>query len=443
MTSPNPSSAYRSSFVLPNVVLPQRPQLNPVDLRALEYVGSYDHNLMCAICRSPFVDPVRLECEHVFCSRCVNQAMISQETDTRIHNLTCPSCRRLIKKSRIAPGPKILSHILDDLPVRCPLKSEGCIEAIPRSSVQQHVDKYCAYSEVECPADACLLSIFRKDLEENRCLHHVVQCEDCKLSLMERDLKPHQNVYCEIGHTFCPDCKTRVPSRELEAHIQHCPDAIFPCTAAPYGCDFIARKNSLEEHSKTCPLSKLVPFLKMQTERLDAHETALRHLRHKNSILETSFSTIHEALSPSANLIDSPSSGAEAGSDPGPFDSTAHHLLCLHESLREEVNRVSAAVSEVDAKASMMVMNESLRMKEDMAYTNAAVGGMRAQLHWLMSARLQNQQRIATVRAQSSSEVLETPMSTGTSPSGSIGPSGNLDFPVRRMSDSTRQETKL
>ncbi|MCJ1453123.1 hypothetical protein MMC28_003468 [Mycoblastus sanguinarius] len=430
MTDISLSPPPRNSFLFPDAAIPQRPELNPVDLRALEYVGSYDPNLMCAICHSPFVNPVRLECEHVFCQRCLNQAMRMQGYYDHIN---CPACRRRIDRLTIVPVPKILSHILDDLPVKCPLSSEGCLEEMPRASVQQHVDRYCAYSEVECPSEACLLTTLRKDVGERQCLHCMVECEDCKQSFMERDLEAHRTLQCEVCKAECPDCKAKLLLHDLESHIERCPDALFPCTAAQYGCNFIARNTALDEHLITCPLAKLVPFLKMQSERLNAHETALKHLRQKNLILETSFSTIQENLNPSSNLIDV----SVPASDSGPFDSTVHHLLCLHESLREEVSRVSAAISEVDAKASMMVMNESLRIKEDLSHTNASIGGMRVQLHWLMSAKLQNQQRVAMVRAQSSGEGLEA------SSSANVGPSGGVGLPVRRLSDSTRQETKL
>lgn len=423
MAAPNPPS--------------ERPQVNPVDLRALDYVDSYDHNLMCAICHAPFVYPVRLQCEHVFCQRCVNDAMYHQAENPSVLSINCPSCRRRIDNRAIAPVPKILTHILDELRVNCPLRSEGCDEILARGEVQSHVDKYCAYSEVGCPSDDCPLMIQRKDEEKQRCLHGMVRCEDCMWEFTERDLEYHRNNTCAIGKSSCPDCHAQVLHRDLEAHIERCPDAIFPCNAAEYGCDFIARRMVLDEHLNTCPLSKLVPFLMMQNDRLEAHEADLKHLRHKNSILETSFSTIQETFSPAANLIVASSSSA-TGSDTGPFDSTAHHLLCLHESLREEVNRVSAAVSEVDAKASMMVLNESLRVKEDLSHTNAAIGSMRMQLHWLMSARLQNQQRVAMVRAQSLGESL----GTGTS-SAQAGPSEGVALPVRKLSDSTRQDPKL
>jgi len=39
----------------------------PVDLRLLDYVMTFDDNLMCPICRCPFIDPVILaECDHCF-----------------------------------------------------------------------------------------------------------------------------------------------------------------------------------------------------------------------------------------------------------------------------------------------------------------------------------------------------------------------------------------
>ncbi|KAL2039866.1 hypothetical protein N7G274_007267 [Stereocaulon virgatum] len=434
MATPPPSSPRRLSLLQADAAL-QRPQVNPVDLRSLEYVDPYDHNLMCAICHSPFVCPVRLECDHVFCQRCVNDAMSYQDRDSRVYIVSCPSCRRKIENRAIAPVPKILSHILDDLRVKCPLEFLGCPEVTARGDVQDHVDKYCAYAEVECSSESCLLTVLRKDLVKGGCLHRVVNCEDCERSFMEKDLEIHRLRHCEVVESSCPDCNVPVLLRDIKVHIERCPNAILLCNAAEYGCAFAARRETLDEHLNTCPLAKLVPFLRLQNERLEAHEAALKLLRHKNSILETSFSTIQETLSPSANLIDAPSSSATA-SDTGPFDSTAHHLLCLHESLREEVSRVSAAVSEVDAKASMMVMNESLRIKEDLSHANAAIGSMRMQLHWLMSARLQNQQRVAMVRAQSSGEGLTSSADAGSS-------SGSVELPVRRLSDSTRQDTKL
>lgn len=330
--------------------------------------------------------------------------------------------------------PRILDRMLDDLMVRCPLKDEGCNEQVQRCEVQQHVDKKCAYSEVECPAENCMLSTLRKDAEKQRCLHGMLQCEDCNQFFMEQDLESHRTLHCEAGRTSCPDCKTQVLLRDIDQHVESCPYAIFPCTAEEYGCDFIARRAALDQHLRTCALAKLVPFLQKQNERLGAHQAALKSIRHRNSILETSFSSFQETLGSSADLVNAPSSST---SDAGPFDSTAHHLLCLQESLREEVSRVSAALSELDARTTLNAMNESLHVKEDISHMNAAIGGMRLQLHWLVSARLQNQQRVALVRSQTGGAL---DAATSSTPEGS---SGDVELPVRRLSDSTRQVTKL
>ena len=389
--SRSPSNVRLPWIAWDPVVVPQRPQLNPVDLRALEYVSPYDHNLMCAICYCPFVDAVRLPCEHVFCLHCVNDAMKISGSGFRPSSVNCPSCRRRTHASEMVSMPKILARMLDDMLVRCPLKDEGCNEHIQRCEVQQHVDKKCAYSEVECPAENCLLSILRRDVEKQRCLHGLLQCEDCNQFFMERDLETHRTLHCEAGRTLCPDCKTQVLLRDIDQHVESCPEAIFPCTAAEYGCDFIARRTALDQHSGTCALAKLVPFLQKQNERLGAHEAALKSLRHRNSILETSFSNFQETLSPTADHVDAPLSSASASSasassasasDTGPFDSTVHHLFCLQESLREEVSRVSAALSELDARTTMTVVNESMRVKEDISHMNAAIRGMRVQLHF-------------------------------------------------------------
>ena len=443
----------------------QKPQRDPVDVRVLEYVTPFDHNLMCAICYCPFENAARLPCEHVFCQLCINRHLKLSGIGWRPSSGKCPSCRRTIHSDEIVPMPKIVTRMVDELIVRCPLKDDGCNEQLQKCQVQHHVDYDCDYAEVQCPAGYCLLSIQRKDLIKHRCLHAMLECEDCSQSFMERDLESHRTLHCEAARTSCPDCKTEVLLRDIGQHVESCPDAIFPCTAAEFGCDFIARRAAVDHHAGTCALVKLIPFLQKQNERLGAHETALKSLCHRNSILETSFLSIQESLNPSTENADA-SSSSDFTSDTSPSDSTAQHLLCLHESLREEVSRVSAALSELDARTTMTAMNESLRVKEDMLHMNAAIAGMRSQLHY---------QRIATVRNQTGGNENASAMSSSErlsegaispiqrlspsnlersgggavspiqrlSPSGSEHPSGGAIPPIRRMSDSKRQITKL
>ena len=423
-------------LLLPTAALAPASDTDRVDLRSLDYVAPFDHNLMCAICHCPFVTPVKLDCDHVFCQECVNRAMMHQDRESR----TCPTCRSKIRQGVVTPVPKIIVRILDELLAKCVFHEEGCTELVTRGAMQDHVDRYCDYSRVPCPLEDCDLKVRRKDADKG-CLHSIIECDDCSQSMMEQDLDLHRTKHCKRRKASCPDCHAEVLRYKLEEHIEQCPEAIFPCNAAPYGCDFIARRAALDEHGPTCPLAKLGPFLQLQNERLEAHASALKILQQKNSLLQTSFSSIQDALGPSTNLVDASAPSSSTQPDPAPFDSTAAHLLSLHESLREEVERVSAAVSELDGKSSMMIMNESLRIKDEMAYTNAVVGNMRTQLQWLVSSRLQTQQRMAMVRGATADE---GGMGVGGAASSAAGGSGgDPAHPVRRMSDSTRQDTKL
>lgn len=76
----------------------------------------------------------------------------------------------------------------------------------------------------------------------------------------------------------------------------------------------------------------------------------------------------------------------------------------MHESLRDEMSRISSALSELDGRHSMQILNENLRTREEISYLGAQVAGLQRQVHWLTSAQLQRQQgRSSTPGAGSSS----------------------------------------
>ena len=412
-----------------------------LDMRNLEYVTAFDYNLVCPICHCPFVLPVRLKCDHVFCNDCLLGAWEHQD-DVK----TCPTCRRRTNDQSITSVPKIVERILEDLVVKCPMTEVGCTETMTRGALKHHLERYCGYFQVDCPEEGCQQKIQRR-FSTAKCLHCIISCPDCEHKVMKKDLDDHINRLCEVSSVQCPDCTTKVLRSELQTHILSCPEFILYCTAATYGCDYQSRRSTFGDHISTCPLSKLVPFLETQRARLEEHEAALKYLKHKNSLYEDCLTNVQEALGES--LLEAPPLASRSA----PFDSTASHLLNLHESLRKEVERVANAVSDLDAKTDMGFLNHSLRVKEDLAHTNAVMGNMRMQLQWLMSSRLQTQQRAATlIRAQTGEagpSVLSpagnagnvTGTRTHATPTTGSGEGGMQ--PVRRLSDTTRQETKL
>ncbi|KAL8726589.1 MAG: hypothetical protein Q9166_006624 [cf. Caloplaca sp. 2 TL-2023] len=212
------------------------------------------------------------------------------------------------------------------------------------------------------------------------------------------------------------------------------------CEAAAYGCEFTAKIQAMDEHFKSCPLAKLVPFLKAQNDRLEAHGKALDLLRAKNHSLEAVLYSITETLDTfeSQQLETEVDSHETVSDNPEPYDSTTHHLLSGHESLRRDVDQMSIEISNLDAKASTMILNESLHAKHELAYANAAISSIRMQLNWLMS---DNHHRGFSIRSQpistAESVQLDAPVATN-EPRRPLGPQ-----PTRRLSDDARQEPKL
>lgn len=234
-----------------------------------------------------------------------------------------------------------------------------------------------------------------------------------------------------------------------------------------------------------CPMATMAPHFRDQQARIERSEARLEPLTRKVGILEDGLSNITNMLYPanandssfpvtnpldpnssesfpSTSLIPTPdfrlppasfppvqqndsSQASFNSSNQPPFDSQIHHLLTLHDSLAEEVSRITNALTELEGRTNMMVFNESQRVKDEMLHTNAAINGMRMQLHWLMSATLHQR----TSSSAGSSTVRPGP-STGASASGSSatqgarsGASATFHAPLRRLSDSTRQDTKL
>lgn len=430
-----------------------------VDLRALDFVSSYDSHLMCPICHCPFVEPVRLQCDHVFCHECL-QSAITTFRSADSGEFRCPSCRT--PTSRVSTSvPRLLINMCDEIQVRCPLQAEGCAELLPRGHVQSHVDKYCGYRLVPCPDNSCEKKIRRKDLQsEERCLHGYFRCSRCEEDVMEKDYEEHDKELCPSLETSCVDCGTILPQRELKKHVDACPEVVSPCAASKYGCPVKMRRADSATHEQTCPLVSIGPYFEAQNTRLNSLELTMRHLQQRNEIFEDGMSNIRSTLLESAragrsnrrrSVTESDRTQSQAEDDltdpPNVFSSNATtYLLSLHESLREEVNQMSHALTDLDARASMTIMNECLRIKEDMAHTNAAVNSVRMQVQWLMNPRLHNGARTGGIRTNTGTTTGEARAQlTSTSapgPSSAAGPSMGPLRP-RRPSDSGREGTKL
>jgi len=114
----------------------------------------------------------------------------------------------------------------------------------------------------------------------------------------------------------------------------------------------------------------------------------------------------------------------------GPYTSPLHHLLSMHESLRDELARVSTGLSELDGRHSMQILNENLRTREEISYLGAQLAALSRQVHWLTSSQLQRQQQ----QVSSSSSRSGTPSAVTAGPSDVAGASAGVDSAVSAVS---------
>jgi hypothetical protein len=269
-------------------------------------------------------------------------------------------------------------------------------------------------------------------------------------------------------------CEVELLRLDLKVHVSNeCPRHIVSCQGAIVGCTFGQERADVHAHEKACAMATMAPHFREQQARIERNEARMEPLVRKVGILEDGLTNITNMLYP-ANSNDAsfpvtdpldpneteeatdfslpPASfppitqGAESPQAQPPFDSQVHHLLTLHDSLREEVSRITNAMTELEGRANMMVFNESTRVKEDMLRTNTAINSMRMQLHWLMSSHLHNRTNSAgSASARTTGSTSATAGGSNVTQGASVrpGPSGSLQMPFRRLSDSTRQDTKL
>ncbi|KAJ5782588.1 Zinc finger RING-type [Penicillium paradoxum] len=428
-----------------------------IDLRSLDLVSEYDSHLMCPICHCPFVEPVRLECDHVFCGSCLSSAITTfRSTDS--DEFPCPSCRNPTQTVSVSV-PRLLINMCDEIRVRCPLITEGCQEIIPRGHVQSHVEKYCGYRLVPCPDDSCEQMTRSKDVGMDRkCIHAVRRCSRCEEDVLEQEYKEHEKELCPVLEVMCDDCQTVLTRGALREHIETCSEVPIPCAASKYSCPVKIRRADMEMHEQSCPLVAMGPYFEAQNSRLNSLELSMRHLQQRNEIFEDGLANIRSTLGESTRIaMNNHDDGetAQAGRDQqastrtdintdDPADIAASvfssnattYLLSLHESLREEVSQLSHAITDLDARASMAIMTECMRIKEDMAHTNAAVNSMRMQVQWLMNPRLHQEARGGAVRTAADERTSAAgPSQASAHPLGPLRP--------RRPSDGGREGTKL
>ncbi|KAI1400405.1 hypothetical protein F4819DRAFT_368868 [Hypoxylon fuscum] len=413
---------------------------NTLDLRALEYEGAVDENLICPICRVPFVSPVITACDHVFCQRCIIQA--------HALNPVCPVDRlplKLVSETRVAP--KIIHNQLDNLEVRCPNSARGCDLIVSRSLVENHVARYCDKTLVPCPHPSCDKTVVRRDIGKG-CLHYDVKCEYCEQWKQKADLEEHQDRECPNRKTECRLCKTEYIRHKQEEHMKECPEDDTACKYAPFGCTKQIRRKKLDLHIQQCDYRVVGPV----GEQLADLRAELSTLQEKDRLKDRrikflenrGFAPLPSAASGSPEPISDihlpgSSSSTSAQEDSAPYESRDQYFLSLFETMEAKVERLSAGLNEVEGRHSVMLFNESAQIKDQLAEIRSTMGVLGMHVRWLMNFRLQERGRVgAGAGSGSASPGMAGSFSGAQQQEGGSGSGEEAGLP-RRLSDTLRE----
>ncbi|CAK7241628.1 MAG: hypothetical protein STHCBS139747_003094 [Sporothrix thermara] len=251
----------------------KRAKTPKIDWHSLEYIGTYDENLDCPICRAPLVQPEITTCFHIFCHKCLVQSLR--------HENRCPIDRNPIQffktsQGRVParPAPHIISNQLDNLQVRCP--NTRCDYTAARSIIAHHYKVDCSFTKIPCPDPSCDLLVTRRDSEEGSCMHKAVDCVYCGKPVELAALDDHYDTDCNQKELMCEHCLAAVPRHRHGTHVLGCAERRMECKFRTSGCAYAAKKKDFGDHERTCLYGMILRMNRAHRADMNSMETVLQ-----------------------------------------------------------------------------------------------------------------------------------------------------------------------
>ncbi|KAK1761289.1 TNF receptor-associated factor 6 [Echria macrotheca] len=408
-TTPNPSrssSRPRSASRDSSASCSNRSCLLPINYQDLHYETEVDKSLECPICRTPFHLPLTTKpCGHTFCASCLDRALEIQPL--------CPIDRTPLDASRDVCHTRIVLDQLDRLRVRCP--NRGCDYICARELLPVHYERYCEYTMVHCPDPDCDLRVARADARGDRgCLHTFTTCQYCGKEVMVAGLEEHYDADCG-GHTAkCGHCNAIVVRHRMEKHTaKDCPRTMVACKWRPFGCSEWAPREVVEKHEQGLCVYQAIGRLardRMEDrmiinelkERVSAMDERLRksEKKEKNRSRDGGghFGGIPSAapFMPDLDLNHSPR--AAPSYNGGTWESPEDYMLAQFERIESRMEDLRKMIMELDGHHTMRLLNDTMRLNEQIAELGSKVGVLGMHTTWLMNVQRQSrgQQRAGT-----------------------------------------------
>lgn len=158
------------------------------------FQGDVDEELLCPICSGVLDEPLQApQCEHAFCTDCINQWLTRQPT--------CPVDRNPITFNQLKPVPRILRNLLSRLVINCDNVTFGCTQTVKLDVLSTHLQE-CEYNPkkpVHCE-QGCGLIIPKDELKDHNCvreLRALVQQQQHKITDISTELAEHKLILQE------------------------------------------------------------------------------------------------------------------------------------------------------------------------------------------------------------------------------------------------------
>ena len=163
------------------------------------------------------------------------------------------------------------------------------------------------------------------------------------------------------------------------------------CDACSVGCPWSGCRKEASEHAVSCAFTYLRPLLDEHANRIAALEQENKSLRKKIDVLMP--------------LRNQQSERSEADGSSRSGDQAILQVLAEQEHVRSDLERLFAAMADMDIKQSMLTMHmsDNMRTREEVAMIGAAVNNLRSQLHGLQLLTLRRQSGTGNTTASTSS----------------------------------------
>ncbi|KAF7321828.1 TRAF-type zinc finger protein [Mycena kentingensis (nom. inval.)] len=252
------------------------------------YPHEPNSNLLCCICRVPFIEPVTTRtCSHTFCRTCISEALE--------HARQCPVCRSpLFSVDDLSPANPIIRSLVDELVVKC-IHSE-CPHTCQRQLLTAHLLDSCPFSLVACPNAKCDQTLARRDAPSHDCTQNLAVCDLCESKVPIDDLEDHVSK-CQDGTTTCASCSANLSRSAAASHTATCPAAIIECPQVANGCSWIGPRSAFDStHEQACPYIAIGSFLALNTAKFAQTAQDNFILRQKIDTLEDTIASMRREL---------------------------------------------------------------------------------------------------------------------------------------------------